>query len=414
MTRTFPHTAIPTTLAAIVLLAALSDATNSAADWRGFRGADRGSVAEGAAPPTSWAAGSEGENIAWKTPIEGRGVSGPIVVGDAVYVTSSSGIRRDRLHVVSLDAASGSVRWQRQFWATGRTFCHPTSAISAPTPVSDGEAVYAFFSSNDLVCLELNGDLRWYRGLTHDFPKAGNDVGMSSSPVVVADVVIVQVETMGTSFAAGIDTATGKTRWQIDRPQSSNWCSPTVVQHGGQTVLMLQCGTGLSAHDPMSGEQLWAFDGNCSTIPSVAATQELVLVASDGLTALSRNGSSEEAEVVWQQRRLSPGSSSPLVYRDRVYTLSRAGILNSGAAATGDHLGSLRLTGPFWATPVAAGDFLFCFNQDGLAQVVNISGDEAEITSQIEMGESVMGSPAIVDGQMYVRSVSSVWKIATP
>jgi outer membrane protein assembly factor BamB len=401
---------------AIVVMAImiLASAVDTRADWRGFRGGLRGGVADGTVPPTSWAEGNEGENIVWKTAIEGRGVSGPIVVGDAVYVTSSSGYRRDRLHVVSLDATSGDVRWQRQFWATGRTFCHPTSAVAAPTPVSDGEAVYAFFSSNDLVCLELSGDLRWYRGLTHDFPKAGNDVGMSSSPVIVDDVVVVQVETKATSFAAGIDTATGKTRWQIDRPQSSNWCSPTVVEHGGQTVVMLQSSMGLSAHDPQTGAQLWSFDEPCSTIPSVASSPELVLVAAEGITALTRDGQSNAADVVWRERRLSPGSSSPLVYRDRVYALSRAGILNTGVLATGEHLGSLRLKGPFWATPVAAGDFLFFFNQDGLAQVVDIGGDEAEIMSQIEMGESVMGSPAIDDGQLYVRSISSVWKIAAP
>jgi outer membrane protein assembly factor BamB len=402
------------TIRVALITVILSTAVGASADWRGFRGGLRGGVADGVVPPTSWAEGSEGENIAWKTAIEGRGVSGPIVVGDAVYVTSSSGYRRDRLHVVCLDATSGEVRWERQFWATGRTFCHPTSAVAAPTPVSDGEAVYAFFSSNDLVCLDLNGDLRWYRGLTHDFPKAGNDVGMSASPVVVDDLVVVQVETKATSFAAGIDTATGTTRWQIDRPQESNWCSPTVVQHGGQTVVMLQSSAGLSAHDPQTGEQLWSFDEPCSTIPSVAASEQLVLVAADGITALARSGQSEAADIVWQQQRLAPGSSSPLVYRDRVYTLGRGGILNTGKLATGEHLGSLRLKGPFWATPVAAGDFLFFFNQDGLAQVVDISGETPEIASQIEMGESVMGSPAIDNGQMYVRTVSSVWRIAAP
>ena len=409
---------MPTHRSPIILvaisMAILSTSTAAHADWRGFRGGELGGVAVGPAPPTSWAEGDEGENIAWKTEIEGRSVSGPIVVDDAVYVTSSSGYRRDRLHVVSLDTDSGDVRWQRQFWATGRTFCHPTSAVAAPTPVSDGEAVYAFFSSNDLVCLELNGDLRWYRGLTHDFPKAGNDVGMSSSPVLVDDVVVVQVETKATSFAAGIDTATGKTRWQIDRTQSSNWCSPTVVNHGGRTVVMLQSSAGLSAHDPQTGEQIWTFDGSCSTIPSVAATDELVLVASDGITALARDGQTAAAEVVWQQNRLSPGSASPLVYRHRVYALGRAGILNTGQLADGEHLGSLRLKGPFWATPVAAGDYLYFFNQDGLAQVVDVSGEKPKIESRIEMGESVLASPAIDNGQLFVRSVSSLWKIAAP
>ncbi|MEZ6071393.1 MAG: PQQ-binding-like beta-propeller repeat protein [Pirellulales bacterium] len=365
-------------------------------------------------PPTSWAAGDEGENIAWKTPIEGRSVSGPIVVGDTAYVTSSSGYRRDRLHIVALDAETGDVRWQREFWATGRTFCHPTSAVAAPTPASDGEAIFALFSSNDLVCLELDGTLRWYRGLAYDFPKAGNDVGMSSSPVVVDGVVIVQIETKAKSFAAGIDTATGQTRWQIDRPLESNWCSPTVIEQDGRAVVLLQSAGGLTAHDPLTGEQLWSFDEPCATIPSAVATDKSVLVAAGGMTGLGRSADGDKAEVLWQEQRLSPGSSSPVVFRDRIYVLARGGVLNVGDLASGERLKSLRLKGPFWATPVVAGNYLYCFNQDGVAQVVDISTDEPKIVSEIEMGESVLASPAIVDGQLYIRSVDSVWKIAAP
>ena len=89
------------------------------------------------------------------------------------------------------------IDWERQFWATGRTMCHPTSSVAANTPSSDGKRIYAFFSSNDLACLDLAGNLLWYRGLTHDFPTAVNDVGMSASPIVLGDTVVVQVENKG-------------------------------------------------------------------------------------------------------------------------------------------------------------------------------------------------------------------------
>ena len=227
----------------------------SAADWPQFRGFQSNSVSRDKQPPV-W---SETENIAWKAELPGRGVSSPIVVNNRVVVTCSSGVNQDRMHVVCFDAASGKQLWERQFWATGRTLTHSLSANAAPTPASDGKLVFAFYSSNDLACLDLDGNLKWFRGLAHDYPSAGNDVGMSSSPVVIGNTVIVQIENQGDSFAAGIDTATGETRWRIDRDRLASWASPIAMR--GKTpaedVVLLQSANFLTAHDPRDGKQLW-------------------------------------------------------------------------------------------------------------------------------------------------------------
>ncbi len=167
----------------------------SGADWKQFRGASSaGAAAEGEQLPLKWSAQ---ENTAWRAELPGRGPSGPIVVGDRVIVTSSSDYDQKRLHVLAFDTKLGQKLWERQFWATGRTRTHPSSANAAPTPASDGEFIYAFYSSNDLICLDLDGNLVWYRGLAYDFPKAGNDIGMASSPDVIADTRIVQLENQG-------------------------------------------------------------------------------------------------------------------------------------------------------------------------------------------------------------------------
>ena len=112
----------------------LTMCVSSHADWLAFRGPASSGVAEGDAPISC-----DEKAIKWEVETPGRGVSSPIVVGDQVVVTASSGQRNDRLHVISYDAGSGEKRWHRQFWATGRTLCHPTSANAAPTPASDGE-----------------------------------------------------------------------------------------------------------------------------------------------------------------------------------------------------------------------------------------------------------------------------------
>src|SRR4029434_7476481 len=90
------------------------------------------------------------EHVAWKTDLPGQGLSSPILVGDRVFLTCSSGLKQQRLHVVCVNSADGSRRWERQFWATGRSMCHEKARVAAPTPVSDGQRIYALFSSNDL------------------------------------------------------------------------------------------------------------------------------------------------------------------------------------------------------------------------------------------------------------------------
>ncbi len=163
----------------IAVLASLSVTQSANADWPVFLGPGGNGVAIEASVPLEFAPakdGAQAKNIAWRTELAGRSVSGPIVVGDKVFTTSSSGMEGRWLHVAAVDAGSGKVLWERTSKATGRPYCHPTSANAAPTPCSDGQRVFAFFSSNDLVCYDLNGNLQWYRGLAFDHPQAGNDV----------------------------------------------------------------------------------------------------------------------------------------------------------------------------------------------------------------------------------------------
>ena len=206
------------------------------ADWRSFRGNESNGFAADETQALSI------ENTAWTVDLTGRGLSSPVIVGDRVFLTASSGYRQDRLQVLCLRESDGGKLWERQFWATGRTQCHEKMCNATPTPASDGERVFAFYSSNDIAALDFDGNLLWYRGLGHDFPNANNSLGMASSPIVVGDTVIVQVETDVESFAAGLDVETGISRWKIERPRSENWTSPGVlrnVEGKGELVLLL-------------------------------------------------------------------------------------------------------------------------------------------------------------------------------
>lgn len=396
-------------ICAVLLVVA---STTFAADWRQFRGTDSTGIAAKEVLPTSF---SPTENVAWKAKLPGRGISGPIIVSNRVYVTASSGKNQDRLHVLAFDAETGKDLWERQFWATGRTMCHPKMAVATPQPASDGQRIFAFYSSNDLACLDLDGNLLWFRGLGLDFPNASNSLGMSSSPVVIGDTVIVQVESDSESFAAGLDVVTGQQRWKIDRPKMSNWTSPGVFKGPtpAEDMVLLQSGKGLTAYNAHDGKQVWSYDNGASTIPSTGINGEFVLIPSNGLTALKIDGVSKNPKQLWNESKLGPGTSSPIVHEGNVYILNK-GVLTCAAVETGKTLWQLRVKGDggFSATPVLANGHLYVINENGGVTVVKLGGEKGEVVGGGELGETVLGTPGISNGGLFVRSDAHLWKIA--
>ena len=187
--------------------------------------AGRRGAADGPAPPVQIAT----DRAAWTAELPGRGLSGPIVVGDRVFITASSGRLNDRLHVLAFAAADGKRLWERTVFATGPTASHPKTCMAAPTPASDGKRIVALFGTDDLVCLDLDGNVLWARCLYEENPGATDGRGLAASPVIVAGRVIVHVETQNVSFAAGIDLATGVNSWRIERPRGIVWTTPSIL-----------------------------------------------------------------------------------------------------------------------------------------------------------------------------------------
>jgi outer membrane protein assembly factor BamB len=392
---------ISLTLASLVLLNA------TAADWTHFRGPHGNGISD----ETTLSSKLDQSNVAWKSALPGRGLSSPLIIGDRVFVTCSSGAKQDRLHVICLSAKDGTKLWERQFWATGRTLVHPKIGVAAPTPASDGRRIYAIFSSNDLVCLDLEGNLIWLRGLTRDYPKSSNSLGLSSSLLVVGDVVVAMSENEGDSFTAGLDAATGVNRWKISRPKSANWTSPVVIPGaGGRNLVAIQSEKGLTAIDPASGKIAWANTNGASTIPSSAFLRDVLYVPGGGITAWKLDAANPPTQL-WKVAQLAAGTASPVALGERLFTINNAAVLTCADVADGKRLWQLRLQGPFSATPVAAGNTLYCVSEKGVLQTVDTTKPEGEIVSTLDLKETILATPSIANGALYLRSDATLWKL---
>ncbi len=389
-------------------LAFLGSIHMAAADWPQFRGPQGNGISKDTGVPAKL----DLRSIAWAADLPGRGLSSPIIIGDRVFVTCSSGPKQDRLHVICFNAADGTRRWERQFWATGRTMSHEKTCVAAPTPASDGERVFALFSSNDLLCLDLDGNLLWLRGLTRDYPNASNSLGMSSSLTVADGVLIAMLENDSESFTAGLDAKTGVNRWKLARPKLANWTSPMLLASpGAPTHVLLQSGKGIVAVEPRTGRIVWDYTDGASTIPSATVSDGVLFVPSHGITALEPAADGNTPKQLWRSNQLRPATASPVVLNHRVFTLNEAGVLSCGAATNGSRLWQLRLKGPFSATPVGAGALLYCVNEKGLLQVVDTTAPEGAVTSEVDLGKTILSTPSIAHGAIYVRSDGKLWKL---
>ncbi len=395
---------LPTLLLSAALLAAAT--TLPADDWLAFRGSGGSSrVKEGSLPVELSAA-----DVRWSTDLPGRGLSGVLVVGDRAFVTTSDGPTQDRLHLVCLSTETGKILWDRQVWATGRTMCHPKTSVAAPTPCSDGERVYAIFSSNDVVCYDLDGNLQWLRGIGFDYPNVSNSLGMSSSLLVTGDTVIVPVENDSESYSLGLDAATGATRWKLDRPKAANWTSPVILAPG---LVALQSKTGVEAIRAADGSTAWSYAEGADTVSSSALADGVLYVPSNGVTALELDPSdpAKPPKQAWRENTLAPSTASCVVGADAVYCINGAGVLTAGDRATGKRRWQLRLKGPFSGTPVTDGRHLWAVNEAGLVQVVELGEKEGKEVATLDLGDEILCSPAVASGALYVRSNSKLTKI---
>jgi outer membrane protein assembly factor BamB len=286
--------------------------------------------------------------------------------------------------------------------------------MAAPTPASDGRRVVALFATDDLVCLDLDGNVLWARALYDEHPGATDGRGLATSPVIVGNTVVVQVETQNASFAAGIDLDTGADRWRLDRPRDVVWCTPTVLPAwapGGGDLVLLQGASVLTAVDPATGRTAWELERKNHPIASALCRGDVVYVPglANGMAAYKKSVGGPPA-LLWESTKVNPGTPSPVAVGDRLYCL-RGPILVVGDPATGAEVGRVRLRGgQISASPVTAGGLIYCASEDGLVQVVKPGEKEPAVVGSGNLGETILGTPAVVDGALYLRSDQHLWK----
>ncbi len=419
--------------------------------WPAFRGANAAGVADGQGAVAEWDVAS-GKNVLWKTPIPGLATSSPIIWGNRVIAVAAASsddtsfrtglygdvqpvenLSRHSWRVYALDRATGKILWEREvFSGPPVTKRHTKSTQANSTPATDGRHIVAVFGAiGVLVCYDMDGTLLWKKELgaieSGWFLDPSYQWGHASSPVIYKSTVILQADQAKGSFLAAFDLTDGRERWRTPRTDEvSTWGTPAIAS-GPKGDELVTNGTKVRGYDPNSGALLWTLGPNSEiAIGTPVVHGDLVIVTAGyppvrpvyavrtgarGDISLPPGQSTSEA-VAWSHDRDGTYISTPIVYRDQLYTLNNNGILTAYSATSGERLYRARVGGggAFSASPVAADGRLYLASEDGEVFVVRAGRDYAEMTKNV-MNEVIMATPAISDGVMVIRTLRHLWGI---
>ncbi len=251
-------TRVPRSVACLALaLFLLAPRSAHAQEWSRFRGPNGSGIAETTALPTSF--GPE-ENVRWRTEV-GFGRSSPILTKDAVYLTASN---EDDLLVLCLDRASGEARWERRIERAREVERYHGTDASAPTPVTDGENVYAFFQELGLISFDAKGEQRW----VHPVKPFNSFYGQAGSPVLAGDVLLMPCDAQSDSYLLAVGKDDGKERWRVDRSEvRESWTTPVLYPSAAKPEQVIVFGFKcIRSYAVGTGEEKWRL-GNLGTSP---------------------------------------------------------------------------------------------------------------------------------------------------
>ena len=433
----------------IGLLTALAAAPLAANDWPHWRGPSGTGVAASSALPSTWSAKA---NVAWQAPLEGAGVSSPIVWGDRVYVTSQAGdgrrqsgrhptlaqgvdpaaagestlaatLRKPRTGVVfvveAFDRATGARVWSHETAAEGELPpVHDKHNLATASPVTDGERVYVWFGTGQLVALDAAGKPVWTRNLATDYAPFDINWGHGSSPLLHGDSIILLCYHSQMSYLLALDKRTGRVQWKVDRPAGvESYSSPVVARGPGGPELIVNSSTGVESFDPSSGKTLWHYpEVNRFPIP-VAMTDGTHLYMSRGYRSspymairLGGRGDITSSHVAWRVPTGAPYVSSLVLYEGLLYMGGENGVVSAIDAGTGRRLWQERIGGVFTASPIAGDGKVYFVSESGETVVLK-AGRTAQVLSRNTLPGHFVASPAAAAGRLFLRADDRLYAV---
>lgn len=410
-------------LLAFLLCPALSSFADNWPMWRGVNG--DGTCSESNLPE-KW---SQTENVAWKAALPERGNSTPVIWGGKVFVTQAIEKEGKRL-LLCFDKKTGKQLWDAGTIYKEKELTHATNPYCSASPATDGERVIVFFASAGLYCYDMNGRELWKRT---DLGKQHHIWGNGTSPVLAGDQVFLNFGPGEKTVLYCFDKKTGRTLWQHQEPGGASgeagnatwlgsWSDPLLRQAGTRQELLMSYPGRACAFDPLSGKELWTCAGLTKLVYNSPLYADGMMIAMCGYggaamaVKLGGSGDVTDTHRVWHLPRVQQRIGSGVIHEGYHYILTDGGIVECRNVKTGELVYQERLKGPGptgknWSSLVLSADGkCYAANQGGDCFVFKAS-PVFELLATNSLGELIIGSIAVSDGQLFIRSYKNLWCI---
>jgi len=404
--------------------------------WPQWRGPHATGVSRTATPPLEW---NETKNVRWKVEIPGRGSATPVVWGDRLCVLSAVpvGVTGAPAHaplgrapvahkylVMAFDRKTGKILWERVAKEeTPHEASHPDNGTwASASAATDGEHVIASFESRGYFAYDMNGKLIWEKDLGDK--RMRNTFGEGSTPALHGNSLVIVWDHQGQSFIVALDKRTGAEVWRRDRKEIDTWATPLVVTVNGRAQVVTGAMNQVTSYDLQTGDVVWFTSGlTMNPIPTPVAADGMVFLTAgfrgNSLKAIrladAKGDITGTSAVAWTLDRDTPYVPSPMLYDEVLYVLkSNNGILSAFDAKRGTpHYQAQRLDamGEVFASPVGAAGRVYVTGREGTTMVLR-HGPKLEVLAVNHLDDGFDASPALVDGDMYLRGYKNLYCIA--
>ncbi len=396
----------------------------TAEDWPTWRGPTGNGVSTETELPVTW---DTEENILWKLAMPEWTGSTPIVWQNQIFLSVADG---DKLELWNINRNTGQPVWKR-FLGSGN-HRERKQNMSSPSPVTDGERVWVMTGTGVLKAFDYAGNELWKRDIPQDYGEFGLMWGYASSPLLHENALYIQVlhgmKTDDPSYILRIDATTGDTVWREERSTEAlnespdSYTTPALLKYDGNIEIVITGGDAVSGHDPETGKEIWRADGlnparqrNYRVVASPVIEGNMIYAPTRirPLLALKAGGRGDvlQSHVIWKTDN-GPDVPTPVTDGQYFYIINDSGIVYVHDAHTGELIyGKQRIQrGTYSSSPVLADGKIFITNESGLTTVF-ASGPEFIELSRNPLDDYCLSSPAISEGQIFIRTAQYLWAI---
>ncbi|OAI46689.1 hypothetical protein AYO44_10960 [Planctomycetaceae bacterium SCGC AG-212-F19] len=392
-----------------------ADSSTTAPSWPRFRGPNGTGVSADKNIPIEF---SDQSNVLWKTAIPGTSNSSPIVWGNRIFLHSASSDGKERF-LICLNT-DGKVLWSKSV-SGSQAKAHGKTTLASSTPATDGERIYLVFwdgSELTLCAYDFEGIQVW----KYPLGKFVSQYGAAASPMVHDGKVYYSHDQDGSSVLLALNAKSGQVVWQKSRlPHKACYSVPFLLERDGRLEVIATSTGGLGAYNPQTGAEIWTW--KFAKVPNRTVACPVwghgMIFATHGggsnggvvAVKIGDKGDVSETNLAWEYGTGFPYVPSMQILGEHLYFVNDIGIAGCCVAKTGKKVWTERLRGAVSASPILIDGKIYAAGEDGFVSVFP-AAPTFRLLARNNMGESLLATPAVSEGRLYIRGKTHLFCIS--